>query len=127
MRGSVPDPGQVGRGLCPRRADADGVTLPGDSDVADVNIVAADGEIVAGRNAERDVAAARRIRTERTDTARNVVAAGRVAVERSGAVGGIIVARRVRIERRVAAGGVSWPVEFEWSAKVPLRCFASRC
>ncbi len=66
MSDATVDAGDVGRLVCARQADADGVAFPSDSWVSDVNVVASDGEIAAGLIAEGDVVAARRVRVERT-------------------------------------------------------------
>ena len=67
--------------VCVPSADADGVGFASNTGVADIDIVIASGEIIAGFKAQCDVVAAGCV-AERTETSGRVVVAGCVAIER---------------------------------------------
>ena len=86
------DAGDKRGSLRPLLADADRVCVARHTNVADVDVVAAGGEIDAGMKAQRDVAAAGCELIERTLTVGCVVAAGCELIERTLTVGRVVVA-----------------------------------
>jgi hypothetical protein len=81
-----------------RRADADCVGLADNTQVPDIDIVAARGEIDPGSIAQCDVVAAGCVKKERQCTGGRVEAAGCVVLERTSAVGRWPLARLNRKE-----------------------------
>src|SRR5205814_901501 len=81
--------GDIGVGLSSGGTDANGVGIASNTQVADIDIVAAGGETKTGAIAQRNVAGANRVAIERTYTNGRVVRADDVAIERQFAIAGI--------------------------------------
>ena len=86
-------------------ADADGVGLGRNTNIADVDVIIARGEISTGSCAQGDIEAAGVVK-ERLQTVGRVEAAGCVFIERKSTVGRIALADSVTKERKSTVGRV---------------------
>src|SRR5439155_14460574 len=102
--GHSTDASDIGVRVSAYVADANSIALGRNTEVADVGIVIARGEISTGSSAQCDIAAAGCVASERIKTAGRVGLALCVAIERQNTVGRIGAAGFVEIERSSTDG-----------------------
>ena len=88
--------GDIGVGLSSCGADANGVGLASNAQVANIDIVAAGGENKTGAKAQC-----------------NVTSANRIAIERTYANGGVVKAADVLIKRKLTIAVLALPLRLE--------------
>jgi hypothetical protein len=101
----------IGGGLCSLGSDANCIRFGRNTDIADVDVIIARGEVGTSLKAQccigaAGVAAAGRVVQQRKNTGGRVGVAGGVAVERTDTGGCIRLAACVVVERLTASGGV---------------------
>src|SRR5437867_1564540 len=103
------------------RADADRIGLARDTTIANVDIVTAGREILAGSKAERDVAVAGGVLKERQNPCGRVVAAGCIGVEGVAANRGVFCTDGVIVHRFPTNGRVVEPGGVEKEGLIACR------
>ena len=105
--------GQIGGGLGSRRAHADDVLIPGDANVADIDVAAAGHKVDSRLIAHGDVVVAIRVVFQRGRADGRVVAAAGVVFHRESADGRVEAAARVDIQHPPADARVVGAVRVE--------------
>src|SRR5438477_3483152 len=100
------DPGYVGRSMVAVPPDADGAAFACTTIAADGNVVAAEGEGLAGKVADGDVVAAG-IRSECVGPEGGIIVPADVDIERQVTAGGVVTACLVGEERLVSTAGIA--------------------